>query len=134
MLDDRLPKIKKEFSTSESHLNNRETFLNFVNNTLFSSYTKSSKEEKDDITCKSLNDSKSSGEFNLLMHQNLVKDYLNIYSPYRGLFLYFGLGAGKTCSSIAIAEGFNDKQIVVMTPASLQQNYVSELKFCGNFL
>merc|ERR1712166_758702 len=132
MLDDRIPKIKTEFSTSESHLNNRETFLNFINNTLFSSYIKSSKEEE--ITCKSLNESKSSGEFNLLSHQNLVKDYLNIYSPYRGLFLYFGLGAGKTCSSIAIAEGFNDKQIVVMTPASLQENYVGELKFCGNFL
>jgi hypothetical protein len=133
ILNDRIPKINLEYSASKHHLNNRETFLNFINNTLFSSYLKDS-DKNEDITCKSLNDSKSTGEFNLLLHQNLVKDYLNVYSPYRGLFLYFGLGAGKTCSSIAIAEGFNDKQIVVMTPASLQENYVSELKFCGNFL
>ena len=133
ILNDRLPKIKLEYSASNHHLNNRETFLNFINNTLFSSYLKDSGKEEE-ITCKSLNDSKSTGEFKLLLHQNLVKDYLNVYSPYRGLFLYFGLGAGKTCSSIAIAEGFNDKQIVVMTPASLQENYVGELKFCGNFL
>ena len=67
------------------------------------------------------------------MHQEIVKEYLNIYSPYRGLFLYFGLGAGKTCASIAIAEGLKDyHKIVVMTPASLEKNYKTELKFCGD--
>ena len=28
-----------------------------------------------------------------------------LQSPYRGLLLYHGLGVGKTCGSIAIAEG-----------------------------
>ena len=75
------------------------------------------------------------GEFSLLTHQKLVRDYINIYTPYRGLLLYHGLGSGKTCSSIAIAEGLKtDKKIVIMTPASLQANYRKELMKCGDTL
>ena len=58
---------------------------------------------------------------------------MNLYTPYRGLLLYHGLGSGKTCSSIALAEGMkSDKQIIVMTPASLRTNYLEELKNCGD--
>ena len=49
--------------------------------------------------------------------------------------LYHGLGSGKTCSSIAIAEGLKDpRRIIIMTPASLQMNYRQELKKCGDTL
>ena len=72
-------------------------------------------------------------KFTLLTHQKIVRDYLNLYTPYRGLILYHGLGSGKTCSSIAIAEGMkSDKQVIVMTPASLRMNYLQELKNCGD--
>jgi len=68
-------------------------------------------------------------------HQKIVRDYINLYTPYRGLLLYHGLGSGKTCSSVAIAEGMKtDKQIIVMTPASLRMNYIEELKKCGDNL
>ena len=73
--------------------------------------------------------------FSLMAHQKIVKDYINLHSPYRGLLLFHGLGSGKTCSSIAIAEGLKtDKQVIVMTPASLRTNYVEELKKCGDNL
>jgi SNF2 family DNA or RNA helicase len=66
-------------------------------------------------------------------HQKLVRDYLALYTPYRGLLLYHGLGAGKTCSSIAIAEGLKStKKVFVMVPASLRMNYIEELKKCGD--
>jgi len=75
----------------------------------------------------------SSKDFALLTHQMVVRDYLNLYTPYRGLLLYHGLGSGKTCSSIAIAEGMKtSKQVVVMLPASLERNYMEELKKCGD--
>ena len=120
--------------SSQYHLNNRETFLNFIN-TVFAPYRVESQKDDDDVSCKTISDRKKSGKFTLLLHQKLVRDYLNINTPYRGLFLYFGLGAGKTCSSIAIAEGLKDfNKIVVMTPASLQQNYINEIKFCGDFI
>jgi len=74
-------------------------------------------------------------DFKLLMHQKIVRDYLNLYTPYRGLLLYHGLGSGKTCTSIAIAEGMkSDKRICIMTPASLKMNFFSELKKCGDDL
>lgn len=111
-------------------MNNRETFINFVN-ALFKPYKEEFKNLENTISC----DAKKNDKFTLLTHQKVVRDYLNIYSPYRGLLLYHGLGSGKTCSSIAIAEGMkNDKEIVVMTPASLRRNYLEELKNCGDLI
>ena len=78
-------------------------------------------------------DAKSDERFTLLTHQKLVKYYLNIFTPYRGLLLYHGLGAGKTCASIAVAEGMKThRKILIMTPASLRMNYIEELKKCGD--
>ena len=114
--------------SSTYHLNNRETFSNFINN-LFSKFK--IKDEKN-LSCKEL-DKVKGGKFKLLTHQKLVKEYLNLYTPYRGLLLYFGLGAGKTCASIAIAEGIkSENRVIVMTPASLRPNFISELKKCGD--
>jgi hypothetical protein len=60
---------------------------------------------------------------------------MNLYTPYRGLLLYHGLGSGKTCSSIAIAEGMKGpKKIIIMTPKSLRRNYMEELKKCGDLM
>ena len=78
---------------------------------------------------------KESG-FNPLIHQRLVKQYLNSTSPYRGLLLFHGLGSGKTCTSIGIIEAMKQKKtkIFVLTPASLAQNYKTQMKFCGNHM
>ena len=88
------------------------------------------KKDKKTVSC---DDFKDQGAFQLMTHQRIVRDYINLHSPYRGLLLYHGLGAGKTCSSIAIAEGIkNTNTVVVMTPASLQMNYIQQLKKCGD--
>jgi superfamily II DNA or RNA helicase len=64
----------------------------------------------------------------LLRQQKIVKDYMQYDSPYRGILLYHELGSGKSIASIAAAEGYvNMKKIVIMTPASLSQNYENEL-------
>ena len=64
----------------------------------------------------------------LLRQQKIVKDYMQFESPYRGILLYHELGSGKSIASIAAAEGYvNRKKIVIMTPASLSQNYENEL-------
>lgn len=113
-------------------MNNREVFVNFINS-LFEPYKRELEETKESISCDNLG--KSSGDFSLLTHQKIVRDYLNLYTPYRGLLLNHGLGSGKTCSSIAIAEGMKDsKNVIVMTPASLRANYIGELKKCGDLL
>jgi hypothetical protein len=74
-------------------------------------------------------------DFEKMMHQEIVSRYINSYTPYRGLLLYHGLGSGKTCTSISLIEGMSQsKKIFVMTPASLQANYRTQMKFCGDQL
>ena len=113
-------------------MNNREMFVNFINS-LFRGYTRKINSATGEITCESLKKAKKSKDFSLMVHQQIVRDYINIFSPYRGLLLYHGLGAGKTCGSIGIAEGLKDyNKVVVMTPASLRMNYIEQLKQCGD--
>lgn len=123
------PKEKKVLLRANAYyMNNRESFTNFIN-ALFRPYKEEIENAENTISCDRPDDS----AFSLLTHQKIVRDYLNIHTPYRGLLLYHGLGSGKTCSSIAIAEGMKtDKQIIVMTPASLRMNYLQELKHCGD--
>jgi hypothetical protein len=126
---ERLPRIPPlGIRASAYYMNNREKFVNFINQ-LFMTYHAEIADQKETISC----DPEKNKEFSLLTHQKIVRDYLNIYTPYRGLLLYHGLGSGKTCSSIAIAEGLKThKKVIVMTPASLQRNYIEELKKCGD--
>lgn len=84
-----------------------------------------------DICMKRGDASKNTQE--LFPYQKLVRDYLKIESPARGALLLHGLGSGKTCSSIGVAESLlTDKKVVVMLPASLQKNFRQELRKCGN--
>jgi len=124
---ERLP-VTIEYSPSrfDYYMNNRAIFQSFISGVL-SHYKQDLAEEKLNLDCT------KSDTFTLLSHQKIVRDYINVFTPYRGLLLYHGLGSGKTCSSIAIAEGMkNNKNILIMTPASLQSNYIKELKFCGD--
>ena len=126
---ERLPRARPPgVIVSNYYMNNREKFINFINQ-LFMRYHEEISSQKEQLSC----DPSSKSDFSLLTHQKIVRDYLNIYTPYRGLLLYHGLGSGKTCSSISIAEGLKThKNIIVMTPASLRRNYVEELKKCGD--
>ena len=114
---------------SSYYLNNREKFISFITS-LYSRY-KNDDNTSSTPTCERDDDM----PFSLMGHQKIVRDYISQYSPYRGILLFHGLGSGKTCSSIAIAEGLKtNRQVIVMTPASLRTNYVEELKKCGDDL
>ena len=118
---------------SDYYRNNREIFVNFINSVFEAHKDALLAEEQNEE--KTLSCDKKDGDFSLLTHQKIVRDYINLNTPYRGLLLYHGLGSGKTCSSIAIAEGIKNKnKIIVMTPASLRPNYIEELKKCGDHL
>ena len=113
---------------SDYYMNNRKIFVDFITSR-FSPYKKELEDAEKSATCDYTDD----GSFSPMAHQKIVRDYINQYTPYRGLLLYHGLGSGKTCSSIAIAEGIkSNRQIIVMTPASLRTNYIEELKKCGD--
>ena len=115
---------------SSYYMNNREIFINFITS-LLNPYKKAIIKDEKELSCANAH----KDEFEALTHQKIVRDYINLYTPYRGLLLYHGLGSGKTCSSIGIAEGLKtDKKVIIMTPASLRMNYKEELKKCGDLL
>jgi len=133
-INQRLPVRERPFKiiASSYYMNNREKFVNFINS-LFSPYKEELKRNAESISCDTIGN--TSGNMSLLIHQEIVRDYMNLYTPYRGLLLYHGLGSGKTCSSIAIAEGMKGpKKIIIMTPKSLRRNYMEELKKCGDLM
>jgi predicted NAD-dependent protein-ADP-ribosyltransferase YbiA (DUF1768 family) len=138
----RLPKqteqVSKKILRMPFYMTNRKKFIQNLND-MFADYRAEIALETDDstISCKQLRELGTSGaegtSDSLFMHQRVVRDYLNLYTPYRGVLLYHSLGSGKTKSSIAIAEGFKtDKKIFVMMPASLKTNYWVELSKAGD--
>jgi len=112
-----VPKITKP---AKYVLNNKKSFINWFDST-YGDY----RVKKDSLFVKS-------AKFDYFNHQKIIRDYVNHNSPFRGLLLYHGLGVGKTCGSIAIAEGFRThKKVVVLLNKSLSQNFRDNLKFCG---
>jgi hypothetical protein len=112
-------------------LPNRKAFADSVTRTLLK-YRKfvADADDKDVDLCTGMG---GTNVRELLPHQKVVRDYLTIETPYRGLLLYHGLGSGKTCSSIAVAESLlSTKKVFVLLPASLEQNYRGELRKCGD--
>ena len=70
-------------------------------------------------------------EFELMPHQLFVKNFLSLQTPYSSLFLYHGLGTGKTCSAIGIAEemrsyikqiGLEMRKSSIMVDGSVKNN------------
>lgn len=117
--------LHKDLRIEPFYFNNKPEFLKQIKEML-----SSIKQTDDTASC-----DKESKTFSPLAHQLIVQRYLNIVTPYRGLLFYHGLGSGKTCSSISIIEGMvQDKNVFVMTPASLQANYRTQMRFCGNQL
>jgi 5'(3')-deoxyribonucleotidase len=72
--------------------------------------------------------------FEKTMYQHLVQHYLSKRSPYRSILLYHGLGVGKTCSSITVAEAFlmdhrleDEPRILVVSPSALKKSYEEQI-------
>ena len=76
---------------SSYYLNNRKKFLTEINH-LFAKYRTQLADKEKDISCPT---KKEKGAIELMTHQKVITDYMNLYSPYRGLLLYHGLGSGK---------------------------------------
>jgi hypothetical protein len=84
-------------------------------------------EEQSDILCNS--------EFELSPHQLFVRNFLSFQTPYNSLLLYHGLGTGKTCSAIGVAEEMRDymkqmgisKKIIVVASPNVQENFKLQL-------
>ena len=84
-------------------------------------------EKQADLLCKA--------KFELSPHQVFVKNFLSTDTPYKSLLLYHGLGTGKTCSAIGVAEEMRQymkrtglkRQILVVASPNVQGNFRQQL-------
>ena len=74
-------------------------------------------------------------DFELSPHQQFVRNFLSFQTPYNSLLLYHGLGSGKTCSAIGVAEEMRDymnqignqQRIIVVASPNVQENFKLQL-------
>lgn len=89
-------------------------------------------------TVKSAEEFKQTAEklckFEKTYYQHFVSQYISRRSPYNSLLLYHGLGSGKTCSAITIAEGFikqhrmyEEPNIWVVSQKALEKSFEQEI-------
>src|ERR1700744_981779 len=68
-------------------------------------------------------------QFELQIPQKFLSYYINPDSPYKGVLVYYRIGAGKTCTAIRIAEEWKHyRNIIVVVPAALKGNFRNELR------
>jgi hypothetical protein len=73
--------------------------------------------------------------FELASHQLFVKSFMSFQTPYNSMLLYHGLGTGKTCSAIGIAEDMRhylkkfqiNKSIIIVASPNVQNNFRLQL-------
>jgi Helicase conserved C-terminal domain/Type III restriction enzyme, res subunit len=66
-------------------------------------------------------------EFRLTPTQIFLKHFMSPRTPYNSLLLFHGVGVGKTCSAITIAEGFPGRKALVLVNPNLQDNFRKEV-------
>jgi superfamily II DNA or RNA helicase len=86
-------------------------FLKVVNETL-KDYKATAESKK--VTCEHLASQKLTSSF--FRQQELVGQFINDETPYRGLHLYWGLGTGKTGAAIKISENSKKRKVVYLIP------------------
>ena len=111
---------------------NRKEFIDFMKNTFNPAFRKTNQAYTKIWIDSSGEDDGAYETRQLFQQQRFASEYLNDNTPYRGELLYHGLGSGKSGASIATSEGFNNRQIVVMPPASLRANYEIEIEKWAN--
>ena len=74
-------------------------------------------------------------EFELMPHQQFLKNFMSLDTPYNSVLLYHELGTGKTCSAIGITEEMREymkqtgflKKIMIIASPNVQDNFKKQL-------
>ena len=79
--------------------------------------------------------------FEKTLYQHFVQHYLSRRSPYKSLLLFHGLGSGKSCSAITIAESLlldhsqnEEPRILVISPSALQVSFEEQIFSYNRFM
>ncbi len=74
---------------------------------------------------------KGSKGFELSPTQRFIGQFMSPKTPYMSALLYHGVGVGKTCSAIHVAENYLEmyprKQVIIVAPRNIQPNFSREI-------
>jgi len=74
---------------------------------------------------------KGSSGFELSPTQRFIGQFLSPRTPYMSALLFHGVGVGKTCSAITVAENYLEiyprKQVIILAPRNIQPNFSREI-------
>lgn len=74
---------------------------------------------------------KGSRGFELSPTQRFIGQFLSFKTPYMSALLFHGVGVGKTCSAITVAESYLEqfprKQVIIVAPRNIQPNFSREI-------
>ncbi len=74
---------------------------------------------------------KGSRGFELSPTQRFIGQFLSFKTPYMSALLFHGVGVGKTCSAITVAESYLEmfprKQVIIVAPRNIQPNFSREV-------
>ena len=84
-----------------------------------------------------MSDKMCNAAYELAPHQQFVRNFLSSQTPYNSMLLYHGLGSGKTCSAISVAEESREffkfsgmpgvNKIIVIASPNVQDNFKKQL-------
>lgn len=116
-------KNDKMVRPSSWELQNRKSFFQWVMEN-FEKYETGNPGNVDIVTKEEKSKNPTRKVQQLLPIQKLVRDFMSTPSPYRGILLYYGLGVGKTISSITVAEVMTrQEKVVVLSKTALENNF-----------
>lgn len=117
------PKNEKMVSPFSWELQNRKAFFQWVMDN-FDKYETGNPSKAVIVNKEEISVNPTRKVQQLLPIQKLVRDFMASPSPYRGILLYYGLGVGKTISSIVVAEVMtHQEKIVVLSKTALENNF-----------
>ena len=133
--------FKRELLENNNINNNNEYLYPTLNDPEFNIKISKKKEFSDTKYIGDIDDIEKKAEeickldFELMPHQLFVKNFLSFNTPYNCLLLYHGLGTGKTCSAIGIAEEMRNymkqvnlqQKILIIASPNVQNNFKLQL-------
>jgi len=111
-------------------MHERETTLGLYPDTLdpeFAAHLFEKKEYSDLQSVRKETDTCGTTEFDTSAVQRFIARFMNPETPYTSALLFHGVGVGKTCSAITVAETFlkkhPDKKVFILVPPSISPTF-----------
>lgn len=130
--DAMIPTLRKEPEDAAGLYPNSANDPEFIQKLLQKQEFWNSKQESiQSLQAKGVDPCASTLGFELSPVQRLIAQFLSPKTPFMSALLFHGVGVGKTCSAITVAERyleqFPKKKVIIVAPRNIQPNFLREI-------